>query len=113
SPGRREAPETLGKRVARRATSWTPSSKTSARRRTSRRQAAGLRRASLTGSSKRTAAGRKLMQGDHGSSAGVAGASSPDRSPRTAGRQSRDVLRLALRQGGRFRNGGEAPRRLV
>src|SRR5947199_583185 len=35
-----------------------------------------------------------------------------DGSPRTAGPQPRDVLRLALCPGGRFRKGGEAPRRV-
>jgi len=35
----------------------------------------------------------------------------PDCSPRTAGPQPRDVLRLAPRPGGRLRKGGEAPLR--
>src|SRR5437867_4270843 len=42
------------------------------------------------------------------SSAGFAGATS-DCSPRTHGAQPVAVLRLALRPGGRFRKGGEAP----
>src|SRR5438093_8207373 len=45
------------------------------------------------------------------SSAGCAGATS-DCSPRTHGAQPVAVLRLALRPGGRFRKGGEAPLRV-
>src|SRR6266540_4003750 len=54
---------------------------------------------------------KKIVRGDPGSSAGFAGASFPDCSPRTAGPQPRDVLRLALRPGGRLRKGGGAPLR--
>src|SRR6266498_3967174 len=45
------------------------------------------------------------------SSAGFAGATS-DCSPRTHGAQPVAALRLALRPGGRFRKGGEAPLRV-